>query len=399
MLSRPASLDTTLRYAVSTKEAGDLEASIGALERLLFFNPKLSRVRFELGTLYFRLGSYEMARGYFQTAQAAEDATAEMKQRAQDYLDAIEKRLQPDQWSGYAQTGFRYQTNASYGPNQQSLLGATRPINSLFAPQPDGNWFGILGLNYVHDFGNQNGDVFEANITAYDAQQFALTSVDMGFVDIRAGPRFGILQESLSGASIKPYVAATGATLADAAYLGSLGGGVTMHLNWANVGFDPYVEVRRLNYRDSALYPFASGLDGTLVAVALPAAGQIIEGIRWQARFAFYHSDDAFPWYSYDRYAFDLWLPCSVGSPWGGRSWTVTPSLGVSPWLYKQPDPVTDPFTTERDLEWRVGVGLDIPIQDKFGLGVQLQYRALNSNIPGNTVKDFSVTMGPTVSF
>jgi len=46
----------------------------------------------------------------------------------------------------------------------------------------------------------------------------------------------------LSGASIKPYVAATGATLADAAYLGSIGGGVTMHLNWANVAFDPYVE-------------------------------------------------------------------------------------------------------------------------------------------------------------
>jgi hypothetical protein len=399
MLSRPASLDTTLRYAVSTEQAGDIEASVGALERLLFFNPKLSRVRFELGTLYFRLGSYEMARGYFQTAQAASDATAEMKQRAQEYLDAIDKKLQPDQWSGYAQTGFRYQTNASYGPNQQSLLGATRPINSLFVPQPDGNWFGILGLNYVHDFGTQNGDVFEANIAAYDAQQFALTSVDTGFLDIRAGPRFGILQDSLSGASIKPYVAATGATLADAAYLGSIGGGVTMHLNWANVGFDPYVEVRRMNYRDSALYPFASGLDGTLTTVALPAVGQIIQGVRWQARFAFYHSDDSFPWYSYDRYAFDLWLPCLVPSPWGGRSWTVTPSLGVSPWLYKQPDPATDPFTTERDLEWRVGVGLDIPIQDKFGLGVQLQYRALNSNIPGNTVKGFSVTMGPTVSF
>jgi tetratricopeptide (TPR) repeat protein len=69
MLSRPASLDTTLRYAVSTEQAGDIEASIGALERLLFYNPKLSRVRFELGTLYFRLGSYEMARGYFQTAK------------------------------------------------------------------------------------------------------------------------------------------------------------------------------------------------------------------------------------------------------------------------------------------------------------------------------------------
>jgi hypothetical protein len=221
-----------------------MSTSIGSLERFLFFNPKLSRVRFELGMLYFRLGSYEMARGYFQSVQADADATAEMKQRAQGYLDAIEKKLQPDQWSGYAQTGFRYQTNARYGPTQQSLLGATRPINSLFAPQPDGNWFGIFGLNYVHDFGNQSGDVFEANAAGYDAEQFAVTSVDAGFRDVRAGPRFGVFQYSLRGASIKPYVAATGATLADAAYLGSFGGGVMMLLNWANAGFDSYVEFR-----------------------------------------------------------------------------------------------------------------------------------------------------------
>ena len=91
---------------------------MSSLERLLFFNPKLSRVRFELGMLYFRLGSYEMAHGYFQSVQADADATAEMKQRAQEYLDAIEKKLQPGQWRGYAQTGFRDQTNASYGPTQ-----------------------------------------------------------------------------------------------------------------------------------------------------------------------------------------------------------------------------------------------------------------------------------------
>ncbi|HUB63858.1 MAG TPA: tetratricopeptide repeat protein, partial [Methylocella sp.] len=69
------------------------------------------------------------------------------------------------------------------------------------------------------------------------------------------------------------------------------------------------------------------------------------------------------------------------------------------PWLYRQADPVIDPFTTEHDFEWRVGVGVDIPIKERFGLGLQVQYRVLDSNIPGNTVKDFSVSMGPTVSF
>lgn len=399
MLSQPYSLDTTIQYGVSAKRAGDFEASIGAFERLLFYNPTLSSVRFELGMLYYRLGSYEMARGYFQSALASADATADMVRRAQEYLDAIEKKLQPNQWSGYAQTGFRYQSNASFGTNQQSLFGATRPINSAFGPQPDWNWFAAAGVNYVHDFGNQNGDVFEANIIGYDAQQFKVTSVDTGFLDVRAGPRFGIFQDFLNGASIKPYVVATGAILADAPYLGSIGGGITMHFNLVNVALDPYAEFRRMDYHATTLYPLASGLDGTLATFGLQAAGPISEGVRWQGRFAFYHSDDAFPWYSYDRYAFDFWLPSLIPSPWGGRSWTVTPSAGVSPWLYRQADPFFNPFTTERDLEWHAGIGFDIPIQDRFGLGVQLQYRAINSNIPGNTVRDLAVTMGPTVSF
>jgi len=58
-----------------------------------------------------------------------------------------------------------------------------------------------------------------------------------------------------------------------------------------------------------------------------------------------------------------------------------------------------NPIVTEHDLEWRVGVGLDIPLRDKIGLGVQVQYRALDSNIPLDTIHDLSITLGPTVSF
>jgi hypothetical protein len=399
VLNKPSNLLATSQYAVQTERLGDLEASIGSLERLLFFNPKLCRVRYEVGTLYFRLGSFEMARGYFQTVLGCAEASQDMQDRAQEFLGVIEKRLQSDQWSGYAQTGFRYQTNASLGPNQQSLIGATRPINSLFVPQADWNWFGAFGVNYVHDFGNQRGDVFEANFLGYDAQQFKVSSVDTGYIDIHAGPRFGIFQDFLTGASIKPYLAMTGVTLADNPYLGSIGGGVTAHINWASIGFDPYVEIRRLSYQNSSLYPLASGLDGTLATYAIQAGGPIVSGIGWQAKLAFNHADDALPWYSYDRYALDVWFPLTIPSLWGGRGWIFTPSFGVARWLYRQPDPILNPFTTEHDLEWRVGAGLDIPIRDQFGLGIQVQYRAFNSNIPTNTVRDLAVSMGPTVRF
>lgn len=399
MLSTPSSVDTVLRYSVSAKQRGDLEAAIGALERLLFFNPNLALVKFELGALYFRLGSYQMARGYFQPVLAAADAPAEMKARAQEYLDEIEKKLQPDQWSGVAQTGFRYQTNASYGPGPQSLLGVTRPVNSQLFPQSDGNWFGAFALNYMHDFENQSGDVFEANLTGYSAQQFNVSAVDTDLLDIRVGPRFGIPLDELNGASIKPYAVATGMLLANAPYLGSFGGGVTVHFNLANIAWDPYVEIRRMDYHSSSLYPLASELTGRLITAGLQAGGALTEDVQWKARWAFYNGDDSAPWFSYNRFAFDVWFPCNIASPWGGPDVVLTPSLTLSPWFYRQPDPAIVPFVTEHAFEWRAGVGLDIPIQDRFGLGVAVQYRSINSNIPGNTVGDLEVILGPTMRF
>ena len=50
---------------------GDNEAAVSALERMLLFNPNLPRVQLELGALYFRMGSFEIARSYFEKAAAA----------------------------------------------------------------------------------------------------------------------------------------------------------------------------------------------------------------------------------------------------------------------------------------------------------------------------------------
>jgi tetratricopeptide (TPR) repeat protein len=399
MLRNPSNFDAILKYANSAKQQGDVEASIGALEQLLFYNPELPQVRLELATLYFRLGSYEMSRGYFEIVQSSARVTPEMKRLAQDYLDAIDAKLQSDQWSGYFQSGFRYQTNASLGPNQQSLIGATRPIDSRFAARPDWNWFAAFALNYVHDFGNDHGDIFEANIEGYDAQQFMASQVDVGLLDIRFGPRFDLFSEELSGASFKPYVAVAGAILAGAPYLGTFGGGISVRFNLANIALNSYVEVRGLDYRNSSLYPLASGLDGTLATFALQAAGQFVEGCGWEARFALNHSDSSFSWFSYNRYAFDFWFPCTFPSPWGGRGWTVAPSIGVAPWIYRQPDPVNFPLITEHALEWRAGIGLNIPMEARIGFGILLQYHAIDSNVPANTIKDFAVTLGPTINF
>ncbi len=69
-LRDPANLDTVFAYADVSAKLGDNEAAVSALERMLLFNPNLPRVQLELGALYFRMGSYDSARTYFERAAA-----------------------------------------------------------------------------------------------------------------------------------------------------------------------------------------------------------------------------------------------------------------------------------------------------------------------------------------
>src|SRR5580698_4481697 len=191
ILAQPGDLNNTLRYA-ALAPSNDIESAISTYEQLLFYNPKLSSVRFELGVLYYRLGSYEMAHEYFTTALAMADITPELRQRTQDLLAAVDKKLFPDQFTGYAQTGLRYQTNAANGPGPQTVLSSGLLFNNRFAAKADWNWFGAFGLNYVHDFGDQHVDTFEVNTLAYDAQQFTLHQFDISTLELLVCSSFAI---------------------------------------------------------------------------------------------------------------------------------------------------------------------------------------------------------------
>ena len=400
LLTRPSDLGNTLQYGADVAQTSDVESAISTYEQLLFYNPGLSRTRFELGVLYFRLGSYDMARGYFETALKMRDISPELRQKAQDYVAAIDRKLQPDQFTGFVQSGLGYQTNPGAGPGQQGALASGRFFDPRFFAHPDGNWFGAFGLNYVHDFEDQNSDTFEASFIGYDAQQFALHQFDIGLLEMRAGPRFGIPTDNpAAGLSIKPYLVATGGLLADVPYYDGLGGGLTLHANAGDVAFDPYVEVVQQSYRNSSFYPLASGLSGTLSTYALRVSAPLAAGLSLQARAGFAHTDAASSFDGYGSYAADVWLPWNFSLPGDSRIWTLTPTAGVSYWLYAAPDPTIDPLVTPRTTEWRVGLGLDIPIWQQVVLGLLVQYRDDVSNVSTFSMHDLAVSGGPMLKF
>jgi hypothetical protein len=398
VLTRPGNLNNTLQYAGGASQAGDIESAISTYEQLLFYNPKLSQTRFDLGVLYYELGSYDMARGYLQTALEMHDVTPELQQKINDLLALIDKKLQPDQFTGFVQTGVRYQSNASLGPGSQTALASGQNFNSAFFARPDWNWFGTFGLNYVHDFETQTGETFEASFLGYDAQQFTLHQFDAGLMEVRAGPRFALSPGDVNGVTIKPYAVATGGLLADAPYYGGIGGGLTLHGNAGDISLDPYAEIVQQSFRNSTLYPLASGLSGTLSTVGLQAFEPLRSGLSWQGRVVYAHANDQFAFDSYDSYAADIWLPWNV-SLGTGRPWTIIPTAGVTRWLYGAPDPSIDPLTTARTTEWRVGLGLEIPVWEKFIIATLVQYRDDVSNVAAFSMRDLSVTAGPTFRF
>lgn len=113
MLRDPSNLDVAFEYATVSTAMGDYEAAIGTLERMLIYAPGLPRIQLELGVLYFRLGSYEAARSYFEAALSAPDVPAEVETRVQTFLVAIDEAEDPSKITATVMAGLRWQSNAN----------------------------------------------------------------------------------------------------------------------------------------------------------------------------------------------------------------------------------------------------------------------------------------------
>jgi tetratricopeptide (TPR) repeat protein len=155
MLQKPADLDVLFRFATLATQTGDLEGAISALERMLLINPDLPRVRLELGVLYYRLGSYEVARTYLEVALKSPNLPPEVRSRAEQFMAEVEKRQSPSTFTGEVFFGWRYQSNANLGPTTSSvrLFGQVANLNEASIGAPDWGIVSSFQLRHTYDFG------------------------------------------------------------------------------------------------------------------------------------------------------------------------------------------------------------------------------------------------------
>ncbi|RTL49670.1 MAG: tetratricopeptide repeat protein [Bradyrhizobiaceae bacterium] len=401
MVQQPTNYDVTFEFVRVATARGDYEAAIGALERLLFYNPRLTQVKYELGALYFRLGSYEMAKRYFNEALASPDLAPQTRARIEAYMPDADKQLQNSRWSGFAQTGIRSQSNANYSPASGAILFNGNPLTLLPNAQKksDVNWFGLAGISNDYDLDVQRGDVLETRFVGYLTQQSRFSELNVGLFDASIGPRLS-LSNIWQGASIKPYVIGGNTWLDNTSYMSSVGAGVDLKLPFGSrftVG--PAFEWR---HNDFNSIPIASSFNtGDSYTFALGSAWQISQNLRLENRGFYRRGDAQFTYNAFDQWAVEAALTYEYAPPFTNivRNWSISPFVRLLDTKFGAPNPTIDPTTTQHDTMWSTGAIFNFPINRWLGVSTTVQYDHTDSTIQNYRLNNFSVIVGPTARF
>jgi hypothetical protein len=401
---QPTNYDLTYDLVRVSSRIGDYEAAIGALERLLFYNPDLARVRYELGSLYYRLGSYEMAARYFKEALANPMLDRATQERIETYLPLAEKQLQPSRFSGFLQAGIRTQSNAAFAPIDGFIRLGGEDLALLPAAarrRADASVFALVGFGHDYDLQNQRGDVLETRFIGYATHQFRLDQFDLGLFEASFGPRLAIAPESLPGWTIKPYVVG-GASAFDGPRFSSAGAGLTFGIPLhARVSVEPFVEWRQASFDDRRTEVVSTLGSGDSLAAGLAATFKLEDGVTLQTRTAYRRADARLPWQSFDQFVSEAALNIEFDPPIEQipRRWTFAPFVKLIDTRFETPNPVIDARVRRRDDEWRAGAQLDAPLTPTLGVSALAQYAKTSSNLPNYRNDNWSFAIGPTARF
>ena len=396
--------DSLAAYAFvrASEERHDYEAAIGTLERLLFFESDSPQLQARLGMLYYQLKSYDLASDYIGKAIANPKLDEPTRGDLTALLAQATKAQSSSHFTGFLQTGLRYQSNASYNPDSNLLRIGGQDYASVH-PQSrgaDGNAFALSQVQHNLDFGNQRGDSLETLFSSYYARQFRLPELSVGFVDGSVGPRLAIDTPFSAGWTWKPYLAAGQVWLGGARYVASFGGGVTADLSFAGkYGVQPGVEVRRNLFNDVSA--FSSLATSTSVSPYLGGNVTLTEKITGLIKISYSRGTAANAYQTYSAINEDIGLVGIFAAPIPQITvkWSVSPYLRFTQTIFDGANPFIDPFHAESDKELTAGITFDTPLATTFGFATTVQFSKVASNIPNFATRNLSVLSGPVLRF
>lgn len=404
LLADPANPELTLRYARLAVEAGNSEAAVAALERLVLFNDTLPRARIELGVLYYRLGSHAQARDYLKRGLADPSLPADARANGERYLAEVENMLSPHVLEGSLTMGFRYQTNANLAPSGRRVFQAGLPFNlpRNQRKQEDGNFFGLLGVEHRYDFDPFDRQAWlESDFTLYGAKQFERSRLDLMVADFATGPRFQPLPGELPGLNMKPFFRASVAVLDEQEYFHSLGFGLSNRLDLSErLRIEGTYEFRALDYNSTSRRPFADEQSGIENNLSVGARYLITPSQRIEFRLGGRLMDAEKGYESFDEISASLTYQFGYAAPFAGMpQWIAAAFAGYAHSWYDRPDRSVLPGRKRDDDEWRIGAYNVFNLSKDWSALALIEYVENDSNIRNFDYNDLSIMIGVTRRF
>jgi hypothetical protein len=405
MKAAPLDHENTFDYIQASAATRDYEAAIAALERLLIYNPGLTRVKYELGVLYYRIGSYAMAVQYFEDVTNDPQLDPGLRARISAYLPDAKKQLQQSRFSGVVFSGLRYNSNVAGVPDNGLLrsFGSVVPSAGPYRARGDTSAVAMAEIGHVYDFQTPRLFTWESSFAGYAAAQFRETDLNASFFDVSTGPRFSVSSDPLNGTTLRPYVAGGSSTIGGRSYVSSLGGGVSLNVPFSPfVSFTPAIEARGISVSDPAKFGNLGNVNtGSLVTGSLAGRWLITDGLTFDGRFSYARNqaDQSFDTNGQWTVGAALKQEFAPPSDLIGVNWSATAFVRYTSVRFDAPNPTLDPLLSRRDGQTRLGLQLDAPFTRNFGLSVIAQQTRNDSNLENFRGKSWSIMAGPAIRF
>ena len=405
MLKNPSDLDVLFKFATIASKTGDLEGAISALERMLLVDPDLPRVRLELGVLYYRLGSFEVARSYFEVTLKSASLPPDVKARAEQFLAESEKRLTKSRFTGEIFAGMRYQSNANLGPPTSSvrLFGQTANLNQTALGTAD--WGAVTSgfLRHIYDLGQNNPAQLETQLSRYLNRQFQIQAANVSILDLTSGPRFKAFNGIFEDVTLKPFGTVGYIWVNDVPYYGSFGSGLEVGTllsdklrNTTNFVW------RRQMYQNTWYIPTNNQFTGVEYSANSTFQYAVNQAVMLYANGNLQrYQTDSTPWQNYMLYGVGGGMSFSFTDPLfkSELPWSISLFGNVQWWYYDQPDAVVDPTVTRQQIDTILNLTLSIPFDQRTMFTVSGGRFVRSSDIPNYAFTNNSALIGVTWRF
>ncbi|MEM7545524.1 MAG: tetratricopeptide repeat protein [Pseudomonadota bacterium] len=391
----PDNLDLMFAYALVSIRLKDYEAAISTFDRMLIFNPDQPRVVVELAAAYFRIGSYPIARFYFENALRNPETPSELVPRIEEFLGAIETRTRTSYFTGIIGLSGVATTNANKGPDDRlfefSAGGAiieTTVTGDEVTAQDDVGFEASARISHFYDLGGLNEDFWRSDLALFTTRFASTINGAADVLVLRSGPRLS-LDDDRYGPKARPFVEFDHVRSSNEALYSTVGAGVE-YSNTNRPDLSTFGDLR-LSWRD--YHRDGGDLDGGLLRMRFGATYFYDPEITLRGTInGEYELTDApeersvqigaggTAYYRYDS-----------GMDFAARNWLVAATARAA---YRT-------FTDDRreDFDLRLDLSHTAYLEDGLAFVVSGEYFRRDSNVSQFNLEGVSLTMGVEIAF